>query len=594
MGWVLGISAYYHDSAAALVDGNGRIIAAAQEERFSRIRHDAAFPANAIAYCLSTADIELRQIDQIVFYDKPLLKFERLLETYLACSPRGLRSFLHAMPIWLKEKLYLKVMLRKALSQLSGLALSDLPPLRFTEHHQSHAAAAFFPSPFERAAVLCVDGVGEWATTSAWLGDGNELRPLWEQQFPHSLGLLYSAFTQYLGFRVNSGEYKVMGLAPYGQPHFADLIKDKLVRVEEDGSFRLDMRYFAFATELTMTAPRFHALFGQPPRQPEAMIEQFHKDVACSIQKVTEDIMLRLARKLREETGETRLCLAGGVALNSVANGRLLNAGIFDEIWLQPAAGDAGSAIGAALCGLYLSQGRERVITAGDSMQGALLGPTCDTRSAIEQLEPLGARYQELEESELLRQIARHLDEGAIVGWVHGRMEFGPRALGHRSILADPRPPGMQRQLNLKIKRRESFRPFAPIVTEERAADFFELDRPSAYMQFVVPVKAEYKTALPAITHVDGSARVQTVSAAQHPRLHALLKAFEQTSGLPILVNTSFNRRGEPIVCTPHQAYACFMDTDIDFLVIDNLLLDKRDQPTPQGHNPWQQTFAPD
>ena len=592
-GWILGISAYYHDSAAALVDRHGCIVAAAQQERFSRRKHDACFPAEAINYCLAEANIGLSAVSQIIFYDKPLLKFERLLETYLAFSPRGLRSFLQAMPVWIKEKLYLKACLRKELGCLSGIPVSRLPPLRFTEHHQSHAAAAFYPSPFQRAVVLCVDGVGEWATLSAWLGNGKELLPLWEQRFPHSLGLLYSAFTQYLGFRVNSGEYKMMGLAPYGKPSYADRILETLVQLDEDGSFRLNMRYFDFATGLSMTNARFHSFFGRSPRAPENAIEAFHQDIACSIQTVTEEIMFRLARTVSRETGENQLCLGGGVALNSVANGQLLRSGLFEHIWIQPAAGDAGSALGAALCGHYQLLGQPRTVMK-NTMHNTYLGPACNASQTETQFLAQNARFQVMEEQELIARVAHFIAEGAVVGWIQGRAEFGPRALGNRSILADPRRADMQQTLNSKIKHRESFRPFAPVVVEERAAEIFDIDHPSPYMQFVVPIKKKYIDRLPAISHVDGSARLQTVNPSQNPRLHALLLAYGQRTGLPVLINTSFNRRGEPMVATAVQAYECFMATEMDYLVIDNLLLSKSDQPEPAKGREWEQTFEPD
>ena len=576
---ILGLSAYYHDSAAALLR-DGAIVAAAQEERFSRARHDEGFPRQAIEYCLREAGISLREVDQVVFYDKPLLKFERLLETYLSFAPRGFKSFLASMPVWLKDKLYLKRELRRALAELGGSA--HVPQLLFAEHHQSHAASAFFPSPFDEAVVLCMDGVGEWATTSAWRGHGNRLEPLWQIDFPHSLGLLYSAFTYYLGFRVNSGEYKVMGLAPYGEPKYVDLIQRHLIDVKEDGSFRLDMQYFDYCTGLTMVNERFCALFGAPPRQPESALTQREMDLAASLQAVTEEVVLRLAHGLQRDTGAKNLCLAGGVALNCVANGKLLRSGVFENIWAQPASGDAGGALGAAYAAHYLYRtGVPRVPVQPDAMQGAYLGPAFADDEAAAMLTALGARYERLDDAALVERVAALLAEGKVVGWFQGRMEFGPRALGARSILGDARSPAMQSQMNLKIKFRESFRPFAPVVLAERAGDYFGLDRDSPYMLFVADVQSARRRAvdpatsgferlrqqhsdLPAVTHVDYSARVQTVRADTQPRLHALLAAFERQTGCAVLVNTSFNVRGEPIVCTPGDAWACFMGTDID------------------------------
>ena len=591
---ILGLSAYYHDSAAALLR-DGVIVAAAQEERFSRVRHDEGFPRQAIEYCLREAGISLREVDRVVFYDKPLLKFERLLETYLSFAPRGFKSFLVSMPVWLKDKLYLKRELRRALVELGGSA--HTPQLLFAEHHQSHAASAFFPSPFDEAVVLCMDGVGEWATTSAWRGHGNRLEPLWQIDFPHSLGLLYSAFTYYLGFRVNSGEYKVMGLAPYGEPKYVDLIYRHLIDVKEDGSFRLDMQYFDYCTGLTMVNERFCELFGAPPRRPESALTQREMDLAASLQAVTEEVVLRLARGLQRDSGAKNLCLAGGVALNCVANGKLLRSGMFDNIWAQPASGDAGCALGAAYAAHYLyCAGVPRAAVQPDAMQGAYLGPAFDDDEAAATLTALGARFERLDDAALVERVAALLADGKVVGWFQGRMEFGPRALGARSILGDARSPAMQSQMNLKIKFRESFRPFAPVVLAERVADYFELDRDSPYMLFVADVQPARRHAvdpttsgferlrqqhsdLPAVTHVDHSARVQTVRSDTQPRLHALLSEFERQTGCAVLVNTSFNVRGEPIVCTPADAWACFMGTDIDVLVVGNLLLAKQDQP---------------
>ncbi len=602
MACILGISCYYHDSAAALVQ-SGRILAAAQEERFSRRKHDPSFPAGAIAACLSQASLAPSDIDQVVFYDKPLLKFERLLETYLACAPRGFRSFLKAMPVWVKEKLFLKDLLRKELSQALDLPRKALPPLLFSEHHLSHAASAFFPSPFRQAAVLCLDGVGEWATTSVWRGEDNRLEPLWQLDFPHSLGLLYSAFTYYAGFRVNSGEYKLMGLAPYGEPRYVDLILDELLDLKADGSFRLNLDYFDFPTGLRMTSRRFHALFGGPPRIPESPIRQKDMDIACSIQRVTEKIVLRLARTLYRETGLDRLCLAGGVALNCVANGRLLREGPFDSVWIQPAAGDAGGALGAALAVWHHYLEGERPAPTDDAMQGARLGPAYGMDEITARLDTLGAVYAVLDEARLYDEVAARLAQDQVIGWFQGRMEFGPRALGGRSILGSPLSADMQSRMNLKIKYRESFRPFAPAVKYDKVADWFEFEGESPYMLFTTDVAGHRRLPLngdaqdatglerlrvkrseiPAVTHVDGSARLQTVHPDTDPRFYRLLDAFERRTGCPVLVNTSFNVRGEPIVATPADAYRCFMRTDMDCLVLENALLLKADQP------PWQE-----
>ncbi len=595
---ILGISAYYHDSAAALVR-DGTIVAAAQEERFSRKKHDAGFPANAVACCLRAAGVRLDEVDFAVFYDKPWLKFERMLETYVAYAPRGLKSFLTAMPLWLGGKLNLAPVLRREMAKAGGIAKSKLPPLLFTEHHQAHAASAFFPSPFSKAAVLCMDGVGEWATTSLWLGEDNDLTPLWEIDFPHSLGLLYSAFTYYAGFRVNSGEYKVMGLAPYGEPKYAQLILDRLIDLRPDGAFRLNLEYFNYAAGLTMTNERFHALFGGPPRTPESPLTQRDMDLAASIQAVTEEAVARLAQTAHRETGAEFLCLAGGVALNCVANGKLLRAGPFRDLWVQPAAGDAGGAIGAALAGWHLYKGQPRRPSEGDAMSGGFLGPSFSDAEIEAALDRLGARYERLDDAELLGRTAAALGRGAVVGWFQGRMEFGPRALGNRSILGDPRNPRMQSVMNLKIKFRESFRPFAPAVLAERAADYFELDRPSPYMALVAAVKESVRvapppgcerltgleklkaprSAIPAVTHVDYSARIQTVRRETNPRFYGLLRKFEEATGCAVLVNTSFNVRGEPIVCTPEDAYRCFMRTGMDYLAAGNFLLEKNGQP---------------
>ena len=568
MATILGISAFYHDSAAALVR-DGEIVAAAQEERFTRRKHDAGFPRHAVEYCLAEGG---GAPDYVVFYDKPFLKFERLLETYLAFAPRGFRSFRMAMPLWIREKLFQRDVLRRELRAfLPGF---DAAKLLFTEHHQSHAAAAFFPSPFEEALVLTMDGVGEWATTSAALGRGNRVEVLREIHFPHSLGLLYSAFTYYCGFRVNSGEYKLMGLAPYGQPRFANTIRERLIDVKPDGSFRMNMEFFNYCAGLTMTNARFHALFGGSPRRPEDEFTQHHKDVAASIQAVLEDVVLTMARWLRQETGMRNLCLAGGVALNCVANGRLLREGGFENLWIQPAAGDAGCAVGAALAVWHGFLGQRRA-AGEDRMKGALLGPGYTQEEIERALQAAGARYQVLDEAELLATTVQALTEEKAVGWFQGRMEFGPRALGARSILADARSASMQTTLNLKVKRRESFRPFAPAVPEESAREWFDLPVESPYMLLVADV---LRREIPAVTHVDGSARIQTVTREQNPRFHALLRAFETRTGCPVLVNTSFNVRGEPIVCTPADAFACFMNTEIEALAIGNCYLRKEDQ----------------
>ena len=610
---ILGISAYYHDSAAAILR-DGQVLAAAQQERFSRRKHDAGFPAEAIEYCLAEAGTNLESIEHIVFYDKPLIKFERLLETYLSYAPKGFRSFLAAMPVWLKEKLFLKTTLKKELSALGECAIKDLPPLQFAEHHQSHAASAFYFSPFERSAVLCLDGVGEWATTSVWIGNGTLLEPLWEIDFPHSLGLLYSAFTYFTGFRVNSGEYKLMGLAPYGDPKYVGLILDKLLDLKPDGTFRLDMRYFNYCTGLTMTNAKFDSLFGGPPRKPESEVMQREMDIAASIQKVTETVMLRLAQTIYSETGEENLCLAGGVALNCVANGRVLREGPFKNIWIQPAAGDAGGAVGAAAVSWYANGNARRKVNGKDFMQGSYLGPSYGKEKIREDLDKFDAVYSESPDDELFASLAVLLEQGKVIGWFQGRMEFGPRALGARSIIGDPRNSDMQTLMNLKIKYRESFRPFAPSVLAERVSDYFEQDVESPYMLIVAPVRKELcrtlsdeeqslfgveklkirRSELPAITHVDYSARVQTVHEDTNPRYYRLLKAFEQRTGCGVLVNTSFNVRGEPVVCTPEDAYRCFMRTEMDYLVVENFLLDKKEQPHWERDDSWKDVFELD
>lgn len=615
---ILGISAYYHDSAAALLK-DGELVAAVQQERFSRKKHDERFPTEAINYCLETENLALGDIDRIVFYDKPLIKFERLLETYLSYAPNGFRSFVAAMPVWLKEKLYLKSVLKKELAQIGDCKPKDLPPLLFAEHHQSHAASAFYFSPFDRAAVLCLDGVGEWATTSTWLGNGANLDPLWEIDFPHSLGLLYSAFTYFAGFKVNSGEYKLMGLAPYGEPKYVDLILDKLIDLKEDGTFRLDMQYFNYCTGLTMTNNRFDEVFGGPPRPPESDITQREMDIAASIQVVTEDVVLRLTKTLHEETGEKNLCLAGGVALNCVANGRLLREGPFENIWVQPAAGDAGGAVGAAAVVWhdYDEQPRKEMHAtgpAGDRMSGSYLGPEFDSNQIKSQLDAAGAVYEQLDDETLFSKAAQLLADESVIGWFQGRMEFGPRALGGRSIIGDPRSEKMQSVMNLKIKYRESFRPFAPSVLWERASDYFEQESPSPYMLIVAPVLESLRTPmseddknlfgidklnrkrseLPAVTHVDYSARVQTVHSETNPRYHALLQSFEQLTDCGVLVNTSFNVRGEPIVCTPDDAYRCFMRTEMDYLIIENFFMAKSAQPEKDNDESWRDEFELD
>jgi carbamoyltransferase len=594
---ILGISAYYHDSAAALIE-DGRVIAAAQEERFTRKKHDSNFPRHAVEYCLAAADSGIAAVDYVAFYDKPFLKFERLLETYLAFAPAGFPSFLKAMPIWIKEKLFQKLILRDEFKR----SLPDFDwekRLLFAEHHQSHAASAFFPSPFEAATVLTMDGVGEWATTSAAVGRGNSLEIQRELHFPHSLGLLYSAFTYYTGFKVNSGEYKVMGLAPYGEPKYAQLILDRLIDLKPDGSFRLDMSYFDYCTGLRMTGAKFHDLFGGSPRRPEDRLTQRDMDLAASIQAVIEEAVLRLCRGLRRDFGVPDLCLAGGVALNCVANGRVLREAGFERVWVQPAAGDAGGALGAALCAYhgFLGQLRQPANEL-DGMRGSYLGPSFEQAEIERRLVQAGARFSVLGDDEVIEATARALADDLAVGWFQGRMEFGPRALGNRSIIADARSPTMQKMLNLKVKYRESFRPFAPSVLREDVADWFEFDGDSPYMLLVADVverrrrrMSESEQALfgidklnvprseiPAVTHVDYSARIQTVHKETNPRYHALLSAFKRLTGCPVIVNTSFNVRGEPIVCTPEDAFRCFMGTEIDVLVVGNCLLRKTDQ----------------
>jgi len=594
---ILGISAFYHDSAAALIE-DGHIAAAAQEERFSRKKHDARFPVHAIGYCLEHVGGRLKDVDFVAFYDKPFLKFERLLETYLAFAPKGFRSFQMAMPVWLREKLFQKDLLRKQFQEFDR-EFDWRNKLLFAEHHQSHAASAFFPSPFEQAVILTMDGVGEWATTSVALGSGNRLEMTKELHFPHSLGLLYSAFTYYTGFKVNSGEYKVMGLAPYGEPKFKDLILDNLMDLKDDGTFRLDQSYFDYCTGLRMTSDRFDQLFGGPARRADELLTQRHMDLAASVQAVTEEVVLRLTRGLSAETGERNLCLAGGVALNCVANGKVLRDGKFDNVWVQPAAGDAGGALGAALTAYHLYKGQpRRVDNRMDAMQGSYLGPAYAEDDIEKRLAAVGARFTVLDGDKAIAIAADAIKDGKAVGWFQGRMEFGPRALGGRSILGDARSPSMQKTLNLRVKYRESFRPFAPAVLREDVADWFEIDADSPYMLMVAGVQPRRRremtaaekalfgidklnvprSDIPAVTHVDYSARIQTVHRETNPRFHALLNRFKEISGCPVIVNTSFNVRGEPIVCTPEDAFRCFMGSDIELLVIGNCLLRKEDQ----------------
>jgi carbamoyltransferase len=606
---ILGVSAFYHDSAASLVR-DGEVVAAAQEERFTRRKHDPEFPRHSVRYCLREAGIEPKDLDLVVFYEKPLKKFDRLVETYLHHAPKGLASFRRAVPLWLRDRLRIEETFDRELPGYEGA-------LHYTEHHESHAASAFFPSPFERAAILTVDGVGEWATTTIGVGEGNRVRILEEVRFPHSLGLLYSAFTYFTGFRVNSGEYKLMGLAPYGRPVYRDLILEKLVRLEEDGSFWLDQRYFDYCVGLTMTNGAFARLFGVPPRRPEADVRQVDMDLAASIQSVTETAMLNLARRAHERTGMRHLCLAGGVALNCVANGRILREGPFQGLFVQPAAGDAGGALGAALLAWHQILGRPRTLPegGGDLQRGSLLGPAYSDAEIRRFAEEVGAVYEHFaDEQALCERAAELIAEGRVVGWFQGRMEFGPRALGARSILADARRPDTQRRLNLKIKFRESFRPFAPIVLAERAAEYFELEQESPYMLLVAPVRASRRRALsaedarksgiellnvpksdiPAVTHVDYSARIQTVDAGRNPRLHRLLRAFDAREGCPVLVNTSFNVRGEPIVCEPRDAYRCFMFTHMDALVMENHVFLKERQPEMPGAKEYLAQFPLD
>ncbi len=595
--YILGLSAWFHDSAACIIK-DGKIIAAAQEERFTRIKHDANFPSNSIKYCIEEADISFDEIENIVFYEKPFLKFERLLETYLAFAPKGFKSFSMSLPLWVKDKLFQKSNLISELSNIFGDTKKIKDKILFSEHHLSHAASAFYPSPFERAAILTLDAVGEWATTSLAVGKNNIIKVQKEIHFPHSLGLLYSAFTYYTGFRVNSGEYKVMGLAPYGTPRYSEIIKEKIIKIHEDGSFHLDMSYFNFATGLTMTSKKFHKLFGGPPRQPEAELTQKEMDLASSIQKVVEEVVIKLGKNIAETTGERNLCLAGGVALNCVANGILLRENIFDKIWIQPAAGDAGGALGAALGAYYIFHNNQRSVNEKDSMHGSYLGPSFNNEEIKNRLDIIGANYFYYNDEELISKTADLLTKENAIGWMQGRMEFGPRALGGRSILGDPRSPKMQKQLNLKVKYRESFRPFAPSILSEYVGEWFDHNTDSPYMLLVADVQHDKRlnmspdeeklfgidklniprSTVPAITHVDYSARIQTVHKETNKIYHSLISKFENLTGCPILVNTSFNVRGEPIVCSPEDAFRCFMGTEMDVLVIGNYLMIKNDQ----------------
>ncbi|MEZ4745380.1 MAG: carbamoyltransferase [Calditrichia bacterium] len=602
---ILGISAFYHDSAACLVR-DGEIIAAAQEERFTRKKHDHNFPENAINYCLSEAGIDGKSLDIVAFYDKPFLKFERLLETYLQYAPAGLTSFIMAMPLWIKQKLWMKVQIQELLD-FNGKIL-------FPEHHISHAASAFYPSPYQEAAFLTMDGVGEWATTSYGVGKNNQLEIIADINFPHSLGLLYSAFTYYTGFRVNSGEYKVMGLAPYGEPKYVDLIKRELIDIHPDGSFQMNMAYFNYCAGLTMTNDKFHRLFGGEPRKPESKLTQREMDLARSVQDVVEEVVLKMGNHIRQETGQKKLVLAGGVALNCVANGKLLRAGYFDDIWIQPAAGDAGGALGAALVSWYQYSGKPRTATPGDAMRGSYLGPSFQNGSISGFLKSQHIEYTELTDDEIPEKIADLIGQEKVIGWFQGRMEFGPRALGGRSIIGDARSPKMQETMNLKIKFRESFRPFAPSVAADRVSEYFEIDRSSPYMLLVADVKKSrqkpmstdeselfgisklniVRSEIPAITHVDYSARIQTVHPETNPLYYRTIKKFEEKYGCPVIINTSFNVRGEPIVCTPEDAYRCFMRTNMDYLMLGNYLIDKSGQQPLENDSDWQKEFELD
>ena len=604
--YILGISAFYHDSAACLIK-DGKILSAAQEERFTRKKHDHNFPQKAIEFCLKDASISSSELDLVAFYDKPFLKFERLLETYLTYAPAGIRSFIKAMPLWIKEKLWMKEMIKDKLGYTGKII--------FPEHHESHAASAFYPSPYNKAAILTMDGVGEWTTTSYGIGEGNDIQLLADIKFPHSLGLLYSAITYYTGFRVNSGEYKVMGLAPYGEPKYKQMIYDSLIDVKEDGSFRMNMEYFNYCQGLTMTNEKFNKLFGGPPRKPESKLTQKEMDIARSIQEVTEEIVLKLGNHVYKETGQKNLCLAGGVALNCVANGRLLREGPFENIWIQPAAGDAGGALGAALVGWYKYHNKPRVINEKrDSQRGSYLGPEFSENEIKDFINSQGVTAEKYSEEELIKEVAELIASEKVIGWFDGKMEFGPRALGSRTIIGDARSPKMQATMNLKIKFRESFRPFAPSVLYEKVSDYFEIEKESPYMLLVADVKKErritmtddqqkkwgidklnvVRSDIPAITHVDYSARLQTVHKETNPRYHKLISKFEEKTGYGVIINTSFNVRGEPIVCTPADAYKCFMRTNIDYLVLGNFILSKEDQKTLENDSDWKKEFVLD
>ena len=590
---------------------DGVIKIAVQEERFTRNKHDSNFPKNAIIYCLNSSNICISDLECIVYYEKPLLTFERLLETYIGCAPRGLRSFVIAMEVWLKEKLFIKSNLQNEFKDIQKSFSKEvnykIPKILFSQHHKSHAASAFYPSPFDEAAILCLDGVGEWATCSAWIGKDNSIRPIWEISFPHSIGLFYSAFTYYCGFKVNSGEYKLMGLAPYGKPIYVEIIKKYLIDIKEDGSFRLDISYFKYHRGFKMTSSKFHKLFGEPSRKTDKEIKQLHMDLAASIQLITEEIVLKLAKSLRKETGLTKLCLSGGVALNCVANGKLIKEKIFDDIWIQPASGDDGSSLGAAFIGWHEYFKKPRKINSDDSMKGSFLGCNFSNKEITNYLNKIKAPYQTFEDQELFEQLAKFIDEGKVIGWFNGPMEFGPRALGARSIIGDSRDQNMQRTINQKIKYRESFRPFAPSILEEYVSEYFEIDKKSPYMLFVAPIKKELRKAItakkgkivgfeklnisrsliPAVTHVDYSSRIQTVSKKTNPRFYKLIESFKNRTGYPLVVNTSFNIRGEPIVCTPQDAYRCFMRTELDILVLQNNLLFKNQQLKAEINEKW-------
>ncbi len=610
---ILGISAYYHDSAACLIQ-DGTITAAVQEERFTRKKGDNRFPKNSVKYCLNQGQISINNLDHIIFYDDADLKFDRLKNTYLAYTPNGFESYYRSMNAWARGKNNITQLLQNELISLCNVNRENIPQISSVQHHLSHAASAFFPSPYEKAAVLCLDGVGEWATTSVWTGEKNTLYPQWQIDFPHSIGLLYSAFTQYIGFKVNSGEYKLMGLAPYGEPKYADDIFSKLIDLKDDGTFRLNMDYFNYPVGFSMTNTKFHDLFGGSPRLPESELTQKDMDIARSIQDVTEEIVFRLARTIKKETNQDFLCIAGGVGLNCVINGKILREGIFKDIWIQPAAGDAGGSIGAALAFWHMALNKPRVIRKPDSMNGSFLGPAFSNQEIQTHLNTTGAKYFYFEDSDLIPKVAELLAQGYVVGWFQGRMEFGPRALGARSILGDPRNPKMQQLMNLKIKFRESFRPFAPSVTADRVSEYFNLDRASPYMMLVAPVKSQLcypmtdaqnalfgidklnipRSQIPAVTHIDYSARIQTVHMETNPRYYQLLSEFERITQCPVLINTSFNVRGEPIVCTPEDAYRCFMRTEIDYLVLENNFLAKKEQTIRDTDDSWKTEFELD